>query len=81
MPIYEVSTVSIGNIAATALANNANTANEISDTDMSSSVPDAQDIEKDRFEFRSGSIAAYRSPAAVLFSETVRTSQDYVATK
>lgn len=81
VPFHYVSTVSVGNIVATALANGANIADGTSDVGSSPGASDAQDLERGRFSFRPVSIAAYPPPSVVSTSEIGRTAHGYVATK
>ena len=81
VPFHYVSTVSVGNIVATALANGANITDGISDFGSSPDASDAQDIERGGFVFRPVSVAAYPPPSVVSSSEIARTAHGYVATK
>jgi amino acid adenylation domain-containing protein len=66
VPFHYVSTVSVGNIVAAALANGAS---------------DALDIERGGFVFHPVSVAAHPPPSVVSSSEIARTAHGYVATK
>jgi len=81
VPFHYVSTVSVGNIIATALANGANITDGTSDVGLSPGASDAHDIERGGFVFRPVSIAAYPPPSVVSSSEIARTAHGYVATK
>lgn len=81
VPFHYVSTVSVGNIVATALANGANITDRTGDVGSSPGASDAHDIEIGEFVFRPVSIAAYPPPSVVTSSEIARTAHGYVATK
>lgn len=81
VPFHYVSTVSVGNIVATALANGANITDGISDVGSSPSASDPLNIERGTFVFRPVSIAAYPPPSVILSSEIARMAHGYVATK
>lgn len=81
VPFHYVSTVSVGNTIATALANGANITDGTSNVGSSSGASDAQDIERRRFVFRPVSIAAYPPPSVVSSLEIARTAHGYIATK
>jgi hybrid polyketide synthase / nonribosomal peptide synthetase ACE1 len=81
VPFHYVSTVSVGNIVATALANGANLMDGAGDVGSSPGAPEAQDLEKGSFVFRPVSVAAYPPPSVVSYSDIARTAHGYVATK
>ena len=73
VPFHYVSTVSVGNILATSLAN--------SDVGSRPHAPDVQDIERSESVFYPVSVAKYPPPSVVPSSEIARTAHGYVATK
>lgn len=81
VPFHYVSTVSVGNIVATALANGANITDERSHVGLSPGASDTQDIERGGLVFSPVSIAAYPPPSVVSSSDIARTAHGYVATK
>ena len=81
VPFHYVSTVSVGNVVATALANEAKDTDGTNDVSSSSNASDAQDAERAGFVFGPVSIAPYQPPSTVSSSEIARTAHGYVATK
>ena len=81
VPIHYVSTVSVGNIVATTLANSAYITDEKSDAGSSPGAIDALDAERHNFVFRPTSVAVYPPPSVVSSSEIASTAHGYVATK
>ncbi|KAK0506977.1 hypothetical protein JMJ35_010677 [Cladonia borealis] len=81
VPFHYVSTVSVGNIPAAALANSAVITAGTSDDDSAPVTPEAHDIERSGFVFRPVSVAKYPPPSVVSSSNIARTAHGYVATK
>ena len=81
MPIHYVSTVSVGNLAATVLANGASITDGTIDVGSNPGTSDIQDIETGGFVFHPVSIAAYPPPSVVSSSEIFSTAHGYVSTK
>lgn len=81
VPFHYVSTVSVGNIVATALANGANITDATSSIDSSPGASDEQHTGTGEFVFHPVSVAAYPPPSVVSSSEIARTAHGYVATK
>lgn len=81
VPFHYVSTVSVGNIVATAVANGANITDGTSDIGSSPGAAVEQDTGRGEFVFRPVSVAAFPPPPVVSSSEIARTAHGYVATK